>query len=209
MFRKLILPLLVLGAVASALLAPAASAGSKTIYVENLESAFASFYTEDGCFRIGGVVVIGQGTTMSNRDDDRAGTDLFAFIDVYDACAKQWILMAEAGGEDVNVAIAPNLRNASIDDTVIARNYLADEDVAIRFSLDWQGTGPQYHGRDVVEVEYPGPDGTTVYAISKAGYHWVGAVAAGTITIGDHVIPIQVEYAEILGVKANTHQTVE
>jgi hypothetical protein len=61
----------------------------------------------------------------------------------------------------------------------------------------------------VIEVEYPGPDGTTVYAISMAGYSWVSAVATGTITIGDHVVPIYSESADIVGVKANTHQTVE
>jgi hypothetical protein len=209
MIRKLIVPLLVLGAIAFAVLAPAASAGSKQVYVENLESAFASFYTEDGCFRVSGVVVIGEDTTMVNQGEDRAGTNAFAFIDIYDACERQWVLMAETGGENLNVDISPNLRSASIDDTVIARNYLADEDVAIHFALTWQGSGPQYHDRDVVEVEYPGPDGTTVYAISRAGYHWVNAVATGTIAIGDHVIPIQEEYAEIFGVKGNTHQTIE
>jgi hypothetical protein len=209
MIRKRILPLLILGALASAVLAPAASAGSKQIYIENLESAFVSFYTEDGCFRVGGTVVIGQDTTMVNQGEDRAGSDLFAFIDVYDACEGQWVLMSETGGENLNVDIAPNLRSASVDDTVIARNYLADEDVAMHFAITWHGSGEKYHGRDVVEVEYPGPDGTTVYAISKAGYHWVSAVATGTITIGDHVIPIQSDTAEILGVKGNTHQTIE
>ena len=159
--------------------------------------------------RISGLVVIGEDTTRVNQGEDRAGTDLFAFIDVYDACEGQWLLLSEAGGEHLHVAITPNLRHASLADTIIARNYLADEDVAIHFALTWQGSGPQYHDRDVVEVAYPGPDGTTVYAISKAGYHWVSAVASGTVTIGDQVIPVQSETAELFGVRANTHQTIQ
>jgi hypothetical protein len=209
MIRRLILPLLVLGAIVSSVLAPVASAGSKQIYIENLENAYASFYTEDGCYRISGLVVVGEGTAKVNQGEDRAGTDLFAFIDVYDACAKQWLLMSEAGGEDLNVAITPNLRHASINDTVIARNYLADEDVPIRFALDWQANGRPSHDRDVVEVSYPGPDGTTIYSISKAGFRGLSAVAHGAITIGDHVIPIQTDDAIILGVKANTQNTTE
>lgn len=207
--RRMIVSLLVLGAIASAILAPADSAGAKEIYVENLTNAYAGFYVEDGCFRIGGLVVIGEGSTKVNQGEDRAGTDLFAFIDVYDACEKQWLMMAETGGEDVNVEITPNLRNASVDETIIAWNYLAEEDVAIHFDLDWQGVGQKTHYRDVIEVDYPGPNGTTVYAISKAGIHQMSAIATGTITIGDHAIAIEVDDAFITGVRANTHQTVE
>lgn len=207
--RKLIVSIFALGAIASAILAPAASAGAKEIYIENLKNAYADFYVEDDCFRIGGLVVIGEGSTKVNQGEDRAGTDLFAFIDVYDACEKQWILMAETGGEGVNVEMTPNLRNASVDETVIARNYLADEDVAIHFDLDWQSVGKKTHYRDAIEVEYPGPNGATVYAISKAGIHEMSAVATGTITIGDHVIAIEIDDALITGVRANTHQTVE
>ena len=207
--RRMIVSLLMLGAIAAAILAPAASAGAKEIYVENLKNAYADFYVEDGCFRIGGLVVLGEGSTMVNQGEDRAGTDLFAFIDVYDSCEKQWVMMAETGGEGVNVEITPNLRNASVDETVIAHNYLADEDVAIHFDLDWQGVGQKTHYRDVIEVDYPGPNGATVYAISKAGIHQMSAVAAGTIAIGDHVIAIEADDAFITGVHANTHQTIE
>lgn len=67
------------------------------------------------------MVGIGQDSTMVNQGEDRAGTKLRAFIDAYDACEKQWVLMTEAGEEDVNVDITPNLLSASVDELVIAR----------------------------------------------------------------------------------------
>lgn len=207
--RKLIISIVALGAFASAILAPAASAAQKEVYVENLKNAYAFFYIEDGCFRIGGSVVIGEGSTMVNQGEDRAGTELRTFIDAYDACEEQWVLMVEAGDEDVNVEITPNLQKASVDETLIARNYQNDEDVAIHIDLDWQGDGKKVHFRDVIEVEYPGPNGTTVHAISKAGIHEVAAAAVGTITIGDHVIAIDTADAFISGVRANSHHTIE
>ncbi len=209
MIRKLTPLLLVMGAIASILLSPAASAGSKEIYIETQRSAYASFYTEDDCFRISASIAIGESTAMVNQGEDRAGSEVHVFIDVYDACAEEWVFMAEAGGEGLNVAITQNLHSASIDDTVIARNYLADEDVPVHIALDWQGSGHTYHDRDVVEVEFPGPNGTTIHSISKAGFFWMSAVAVGTITIGDHAIPVQTDYADILGVRANTHNTTE
>jgi hypothetical protein len=209
MIRKLILPLLVLGMVASSILAPAASANTKQVYIEHLENAYALIYVEDECFRISGLVVIGEEKVRGNTDERRDGNSVRSFLDVYDACAQQWVLMAEAGRENANVRITPNLRSASLNDTLIARNYLADEDVEIHFALDWQGFGKKSHSRDVLEVEYPGPDGTTIHAISKAGFHWMEALVTGSIAIGDHVIAIQSDDAQIVGVKANTHQTAK
>lgn len=209
MIRKLIVPLLVLGAVATSLLAPAANAGSKEVYVENLKGAYALFYTEDGCYRLSGSIYIGHDATKVNTGERSSGTFGHGSVDVYDWCAKQWILMAEMGGEDVNVSIAQHLRSAGIDDTFAAYNRLADEYVSIHVALDWKGGERKYHDRDTIEVEYPGPDGTIVYSISRAGYHWVSAVVSGTITIDGHELSIQTVDADILGVKAVTHNTAK